>query len=235
LNEERALQMNDKAVDFKNGGGSSLDAGRAFRCKCRVKVGHAGTLDPFATGLLVLAVGKSTKQIDTLMKLDKVYDVQLTLGATSNTDDIDGEIVSTGKSRRITDLEELKRVLTAFVGDMQQIPPVYSAIKVDGKRAYKRARDGEIVEMKPRQVTIRAITNIGYKHPVLSFQAEVSSGTYIRSLARDIGERLGQGAHVSALRRISVGDDSVHDALLMTELNSGSIHQFLKTDKLPLD
>lgn len=181
----------------------------------RPKVGHAGTLDPLATGLLIVLVGDECKNQDKYMKLDKTYEVQLKLGETSTTDDAEGEISKI--SDKIPTKEEVINTIESFIGEIKQVPPIYSAIKVDGKRAYKLAREGSKPEMKPRLVTIHSITNIEYKYPYVSFTTFVSSGTYIRSLVRDIGKELGVGAYMTALRRTQIGNNSVDSAQLIDE------------------
>ncbi len=183
----------------------------------KVKVGHAGTLDPLATGLLIVLIGKATKRQDTFMKLDKVYEVQMRLGQTSTTADEEGE--KTEVSSHKPDLTEVTETVESFVGTIQQVPPVYSAIKINGQRAYKLARAGKTLEIEPRTVTIHSISHIGYDYPVVSFTTNVSSGTYIRSLVADIGEKLGTGAYITELRRVSVGKFTVSEALLPNEID----------------
>lgn len=169
----------------------------------KVKVGHTGTLDPMATGLLVLVLGSYTKKAPQYSKLDKTYEAELTLGFTSTTGDSEGE------KHKISDkkpgADEVKEVLKGFIGQINQTPPVYSAIKVDGQRAYKMARQGKEVKLEPRRVTVYRLEVTEYKYPKLNVVAEVSSGTYIRALAGDIGQKLGTGAYLSALRRTEVG------------------------------
>ncbi|HVS79140.1 MAG TPA: tRNA pseudouridine(55) synthase TruB [Candidatus Saccharimonadales bacterium] len=183
----------------------------------RVKVGHTGTLDPAASGVLVLVVGSYTKRAGEFSKLDKTYEVELTLGAVSSTGDSEGEIAP--KSTQKPSESEIRRVLNTFLGEISQTPPAYSAVKINGRRAYKAARAGEAVKLEPRQVTIYEISNIKYDYPKLSFTASVSSGTYIRSLAADIGQQLGVGAYLSALRRTKVGDFDVADAVVMDNID----------------
>jgi tRNA pseudouridine55 synthase len=182
----------------------------------KIKIGHTGTLDPMATGLLVLVVGSYTKRAGEFSKLDKVYEAELTLGATSTTGDKEGEI--TQKSDEKPDLQQIEKALSQFTGKIQQTPHKYSAIKVDGKRAYKSARAGQEVKIEPREVTIYEITDVNYDYPKLTFTTKVSSGTYIRSLAEDIGEKLGTGAYLSALRRTQVGDFDIKNALILDQL-----------------
>ncbi len=182
-----------------------------------IKVGHIGTLDPMATGLLVILIGReNTKRVPEFMKLDKVYDVELTLGFETDSFDIEGNKIFC--SDRIPDSLEIKRVLTNFVGLSSQRPPSFSALKINGQRAYKLARKGIAVELKERPINIYSITHIKYNYPLLSFRARVSSGTYIRSLGHDIGQSLQTGAYLSSLRRIKIGDFNIKDAQRIQKL-----------------
>ncbi len=175
------------------------------------KVGHIGTLDPLATGLLVLLIGKEyTRRAAELTKLDKTYEVTLTLGQTSTTADGEGEI--TPVSDRVPDKADVMAALDRFRGDIMQTPPIFSAMKVDGKRAYELARAGKEVKLEARPVTIHDIHDVAYEYPIVSFTCDVSSGTYIRSLAVDIGEALGTGAYMSALRRTRISGFSIDEA-----------------------
>lgn len=176
----------------------------------KVKVGHAGTLDPLATGLLIVLVGKATKSQDSFMKQDKIYDVALKLGQTSTTADEEGQ--KTDVSDHQPTLAEVKDAAESFLGTISQIPPAYSAIKVDGQRAYKLARAGKEVKIEPRAVTIHSISDLTYDYPLVSFTANVSSGTYIRSLVTDIGQKLTTGAYMTDLRRTCIGEYKIEDA-----------------------
>ncbi|MDO4220445.1 MAG: tRNA pseudouridine(55) synthase TruB [Candidatus Saccharibacteria bacterium] len=169
----------------------------------KIKVGHTGTLDPFATGLLILLAGKATKKAPELTKLDKVYEATIRLGATSTTGDPEGEITIVDEKPSISG-EQVKETLQKFTGEIEQTPPVFSAIKINGQRAYKLARAGRAVEMPKRKVTIYEIGIIDYKSPFLKIRAHVSSGTYIRTLAGDIGQELGCGAYTTKLRRTKI-------------------------------
>ncbi len=169
-----------------------------------IKVGHTGTLDPFATGLLVLLIGKDyTRRAAEFSKLDKTYEVTMKLGETSTTGDPEGEI-SPAADKKPSETE-FKNALTQFVGTIEQIPPAYSAIKVNGQRAYKLARAGQEVVIEPRKITINRLELVEYAYPEVKFVADVSSGTYIRTLVEDIAKQLGTGAYTTALRRTSVG------------------------------
>lgn len=183
----------------------------------KIKVGHTGTLDPFATGLLVLVLGSYTKRAGEFSKLDKAYEAEMTLGAVSSTGDIEGEI-SQNSAQKPPD-NNVKAVLSTFLGEIEQTPPAYSAVKIGGQRAYKLARQGKEVNIEPRKVKIYEITDVIYDYPKLKFTCKVSSGTYIRSLAADIGEKLHTGAYLSTLRRTSVAGFSVNSALSIDNFN----------------
>jgi tRNA pseudouridine55 synthase len=184
-----------------------------FQSGQKVKVGHTGTLDPFATGLLILVVGPYTKRAAEFSKLDKTYKAELTLGKISTTGDIEGEIRP--KSDKKPTEDEIRAVLSRFLGQISQTPHPYSAVKVGGQRAYKVARAGKTVEIGPRKVTIYSISDVKYAYPKLSFTISVSSGTYIRSLAEDIGEKLGTGAYLLTLRRTKIGRFDLKDAQIL--------------------
>jgi tRNA pseudouridine55 synthase len=182
----------------------------------RPKVGHTGTLDPLATGLLVLTIGKYCKRAQEFSKLDKVYEVEIKLGEISTTGD--GEGNKTKISSQIPSEKQLTQVTEQFIGKIEQTPPIYSAIKVGGKRAYQLAREGKEVKLQPRTVKINSITKLSYEYPFVRFTASVSSGTYIRSLAEDIGKALKTGAYMSSLRRSHVGDFKLAEAHLLKNL-----------------
>lgn len=184
---------------------------RAFKLK-KIKVGHAGTLDPLATGLLVICTGKMTKQIDTFQAQTKEYTGTIVLGSTTPSYDLETDINKTFPTEHITP-ELIKETTKQFVGDIQQYPPIFSAIKKDGKRLYEHARAGSEVKIEPRNITIDAfeITNISGLE--VDFKVVCSKGTYIRSLANDFGKALQSGAHLSALRRTKIGDFNVIDAV----------------------
>lgn len=179
--------------------------------KRQQRVGHAGTLDPFATGLLIILLGDGTKLAGDYLKLDKVYEATFTLGQASSTGDPEGELTQVSDS--VPTVEQVQQVLSSFEGEITQIPPVYSAIKINGQRAYKLAREGKAVDMPTRQVTIHSIELIDYSYPDLKIRAHVGSGTYIRTLGEDIGAALKTGAYCSQLRRTKVGRWSVADAV----------------------
>ncbi|MBC7512565.1 tRNA pseudouridine(55) synthase TruB [Candidatus Saccharibacteria bacterium] len=181
--------------------------------KRQLKVGHAGTLDPFATGLLVILLGDATKRSDEFLKQDKTYEATIVLGATSTTGDPEGELTQVSADEPTE--AAVVTALAAFKGTITQTPPIYSAIKVNGQRAYKLARKGQKVEIPTRQVTIHSIELLEYSYPELTIRTDVSSGTYIRSLAQDIGENLGTGAYCKELRRITIGDKHITNVASM--------------------
>lgn len=183
------------------------------------KVGHTGTLDPLATGLLVLLVGKTyTRQAATMSKHDKTYEVIMKLGATSTTGDEEGQ--KTIVSNRVPNEAEVVTALQRFTGELMQTPPAYSAIKINGQKAYDLARKGKEVNLEPRSVSVYGISDITFSYPFIRFTCHVSGGTYIRSLVQDIGEELKTGAYMTELRRTSVGEFRLSDAI---EIHSDSL------------
>jgi tRNA pseudouridine55 synthase len=184
---------------------------QAFNIK-KIKVGHAGTLDPLATGLLVICTGKMTKQIESFQGQIKEYTGTITLGSTTPSYDLESEINETFPTDHITE-DLIHKTTKQFIGEINQFPPVFSALKKDGKRLYEYARAGEAVEVKSRKITIEAfeITNINGNG--IDFRVVCSKGTYIRSLANDFGKALQSGGHLSALRRTKIGDFNVDNAL----------------------
>lgn len=191
---------------------TSFDVVKKIRGMFRVpKVGHAGTLDPMATGLLILASQSYTKRIDEYQALEKAYEGTLRLGAVTPSYDADTEITEQRSFDHVT-LEMLRAAADTFLGDIQQLPPMYSAVKVGGRRLYDMARKGETVERQPRTVSIMAFEILAYDAPDARFRVRCSKGTYVRTLAHELGERLGCGAHLTALRRTSIGAYAVADA-----------------------
>lgn len=180
------------------------------------KVGHTGTLDPLATGLLVLLIGKEyTRRAGEFSKLDKTYEVTMKLGATSTTGDEEGEKVPVADT--VPEEGAIRQALERFTGEILQVPPIYSAMKVNGQRAYKLAREGKAVELAARPVTIHSSVLTEYAYPYVSFRTDVSSGTYIRSLVEDIGKALGTGAYMSDLRRTRIGSFRLDQAHTVDE------------------
>ena len=195
----------------KPAGITSHDVVDIVRKKTGVRrVGHTGTLDPFAEGLLIVLVGREeTKKQSEYLKLDKEYIATIHLGAESDTGDKTGKIKDL-HSKPI-DLKDIKEVLTTFTGEIEQMPPEYSAIKIRGKKAYELAREGKKVELTSRKITIHSIEIMDYAWPMLTIKTHVSSGTYIRALARDIGKALGTGAYVEKLARTKIGEYTLDD------------------------
>ena len=187
----------------------------------RVKTGHAGTLDPLATGVLILCTGKATKRIDELQRHTKEYTATLQIGATTPSYDMEHEVDNTYPTEHIT-RELILSTLPKFIGTIQQVPPAYSACKVDGKRAYELKRKGKEVELKPKTLQIDEIELTAFSPEDMTMQIRVvcGKGTYIRALARDIGEALGSGAYLTALRRTRVGDVRVEDCIKIDDLNN---------------
>lgn len=190
------------------------------------KVGHTGTLDPLATGLLVLLVGNYTKKAPEFSQLDKTYEAIIELGANSSTGDAEGNI--TKISEDPPNLHKIEDIIDDFIGNVTQIPPIHSAIKIDGQRAYKLARAGKKVEMKPRNVVVHNLEIKRYNYPLLEVVAHVSSGTYIRSLAQDIGEKLGSGGYVKELKRTQAGKYLLSDALNLKKISAQTINNHIK-------
>ena len=178
----------------------------------KLKVGHAGTLDPLATGVMILCTGKNTKLIESFQYQTKEYVATIKLGATTPSFDLETEIDAEYPTEHITE-ELVKETLAKFIGEIQQIPPTYSAIKINGKRAYEYARKGDDVELKPKTLVIDEIELLDCKMPEIVVRVVCSKGTYIRALARDIGEALQSGGHLTALRRTRIGDIRVENCL----------------------
>jgi tRNA pseudouridine55 synthase len=177
------------------------------------KVGHAGTLDPLASGVLVVAIGREfTKQIDQIVKTEKEYVATVKLGENSTTDDAEGEKTVVNNELEVS-REQVDESLNKFIGQIDQIPPAFSAIKIGGRKAYDMARKGQVVDMKSRQILIKEIEVIEYKWPVLEIRVVCGSGTYIRSLARDIGKELETGAYLQDLVRTRVGEYKIEDSI----------------------
>lgn len=178
----------------------------------RFKVGHAGTLDPLATGVLLVCTGRATKRIAELQEGMKEYVAEITFGATTPSYDLEKEIDATYPWEHITP-ELIAETLPKFQGHVMQVPPVFSAVKVDGKRAYNYARKGKEVEIKAKPLEIKELEVLNWEAPKLTLRVLCSKGTYIRALARDLGEAMNSGAHLTALRRTRVGDYTINDAM----------------------
>jgi tRNA pseudouridine55 synthase len=191
---------------------SSFDVIRRLRRLTAVrKIGHAGTLDPLASGLMLMLFGTACKQAANFSKLDKRYSAEICLGANSSTGDAEGEL--TAVSERMPTLPEVEAAVRQLTGEIRQVPPVYSAIKINGREAYKRARAGEQVEIPARVVTIFENRLVSYHYPMMKLDTRVSSGTYIRTLAEDLGKILGTGAYLAGLIREDVGKYSIENSI----------------------
>ena len=208
--EEGVVLLVDKPL-----GWTSFDVIRKLRHLIRIrKIGHAGTLDPLATGLLIVCTGKFTKRINQYMAQQKEYTGTITIGATTPTYDLESEPTNFIATDHIT-LAQVQSILPQFTGPIQQIPPAHSAIKVDGKRVYELARKGKEVKLEPRSVHIYSFELLSLQDAQLQFRVVCSTGTYIRSLANDLGQALGCGAYLSSLRRTRIGEFDVAQAQTM--------------------
>lgn len=182
----------------------------------KLKVGHAGTLDPLASGVMIVVTGRATKLIDELQTGVKEYIATIALGATTPSFDLETEIDASYPTEHITE-QRVRETLSRFIGTIQQIPPAYSACKIDGNRAYKMARKGHAVELKPKTLVIDEIELMDFSQTAITIRVVCSKGTYIRALARDIGQALDSGGHLTALRRTRVGDIRIADCLSIDE------------------
>ncbi|MDR1403583.1 MAG: tRNA pseudouridine(55) synthase TruB [Tannerellaceae bacterium] len=212
---------------------TSFDLVNRFRYKLsrklevkKIKVGHAGTLDPLATGVMILCTGKATKRIDEFQYQTKEYVATLKLGETTPSFDLEREVDAVYPTEHIT-CGKVKEVLKQFTGTIQQTPPAFSAVKVNGRRAYKFARKGRDVELKPKTLVIDELELLEYDMPVIKIRAVCSKGTYIRALARDIGQALDSGAHLMALERIRIGEITLDRCM-----NPEDIDSFLDSIKI---
>lgn len=211
---EGAVILIDKELDW-----TSFDVVKKVRNTVKSKVGHAGTLDPMATGLLILCTGKFTRRIEEFQGMDKWYEGTFKIGCITPSYDMETDETGHCSTGHIT-MEKLKGAAQQLTGEIMQIPPAFSAIKVAGERAYEKARSGEDVKLKSRPVTIHSFEITGAEWPEVAFRIQCSKGTYIRSLARDFGEILGVGAYLTSLRRTAIGELSVKKAV--------TIDQFVK-------
>lgn len=210
--EEGQVLLVDKPLEW-----TSFDVVRKIRNLLRIKkVGHAGTLDPLATGLLILCTGRFTKKINEYMAQEKEYTGDLTLGAVTPTYDLESKPENFKDISLITD-DKIINAATQFTGEIMQVPPAHSAIKIDGKRVYELARQGKEVKIEPRKIVIKEFAITTIEMPVVSFRVVCSTGTYIRSLANDFGAALGCGAYLSSLCRTRIGESKLEDAMSMKE------------------
>lgn len=217
----------------KDAGMTSFDVVHAVRkLSGEKKVGHAGTLDPLATGLLLVAVGEATKLLEYLVGCDKEYEVMAKFGEISDTYDADGKIEFV--SDEVFSKSDVSHLIEQnFLGKIEQVPPKYSAIKLKGKKAYELARQGVEFEIKAREVTIKKFEFVNFDWPFATFRIACSSGTYIRSLIHDLGQKLGCGAYVTELRRTKIDDFSVKDAVKLEVLSKNFEQYFLPVEKMP--
>lgn len=197
---------------------TSFDVVNKIRFKLKTKkVGHAGTLDPLATGLLIICTGKMTKRIDEYQAQEKEYTGKFVLGQSTSSHDLETAVSVTQDVSHIND-QQIVEAAKGFTGMIQQIPPMHSAIKVDGKRAYELARKGKVAELKPREVFIKEFEIVSFEKPVVKFKIICSKGTYIRSIARDFGHALGTVAYLSELCRTRIGEFKLEDALNLDQI-----------------
>jgi tRNA pseudouridine55 synthase len=200
-----------------------------FKKRTKKKVGHGGTLDPLAEGLLILGIGEYTKELNKFLKESiKTYIAEIILGARSTTYDREGKITQTHADWTQTHADKIEKILSSFIGEIEQLPPPFSAVKIKGKPAYLLARKGKKVELKPRKVKIYEIRILDYNWPVLKIETTVSSGTYIRSLANDIGEKLGCGGYLNDLKRVRINEFKVEQALTFEDIENNFLEFYAK-------
>ena len=222
-NSPSTQNINGILVINKPASWTSFDVVAKMRNNFNIKkVGHTGTLDPMARGVLVLCLGKATKLIEYMVKDEKEYFAEITLGANSNTDDAEGEIVAVKDPKKPTQ-EEIENTLEQFMGTIDQIPPQFSAKKIKGQKAYELARKGKTVDLKPVKITIHSIKLVEYKWPIIKVHIHCGSGTYVRAIARDIGKKLECGGHLSLITRTRVGPYALDQACILEAVNEGSI------------
>ena len=183
------------------------------------KIGHAGTLDPMATGLLVMLIGKATRISQYLMSVDKAYEGEATLGVVTDSQDAEGEVLTTMPVPELTEAQ-VREAIKGFLGDQYQTPPMHSAIKIDGVPLYKMARKGEEVEREPRFIRVMAFDLLSFTPPRLTFRLLCTKGTYVRTIAHDLGQKLGCGAHLSALRRTGSGKFDIAQCLTLEAIEA---------------
>lgn len=183
------------------------------------RIGHAGTLDPMATGVLVVLLGKATKASQYLMSLDKEYTGTIKLGSVTNTQDAEGEVLESRPVPSLTEAE-VKATMATFVGDQYQLPPMFSAIKIDGVPLYKQARKGEEVEREPRFIRVSSFDMTRFASPEIDFVLRCTKGTYVRTVAHDLGQKIGCGAHLSSLRRTATGKFTISQCLTIEQIQA---------------
>jgi len=210
----------------KPAGMTSHDVVNAVRRKLKMRrVGHAGTLDPLATGVLIILLGKSTKLFDKFSSFDKGYQATLTLGLTTTTADIEGKILKRLPYDHVT-RDQTQEVLRKFVGEIEQVPPMVSAVKFQGKRLYQLARKGLEVQREPRRIKIDSLNLENFSLPYVSFSVECSKGTYVRKLGEDIGELLGCGACISQIKRTRVGPFGIENSIALESVDESHIRNW---------
>jgi len=215
VKELEGVLLVDKPTDH-----TSHDVVARLRRKLNMKrIGHAGTLDPMATGLLIMLIGKATRISQYLISLDKEYEGTITLGSTTDSQDADGEVVETRPVPPLTE-DEVRTAMNAFLGDQYQMPPMYSAIKIGGVPLYKSARKGEDVVREPRFIRVMSFDLTRFAPPQLDFRLRSSKGTYVRTIAHDLGQKLGCGAHLSALRRTATDRFNISQALTLDAIEA---------------
>jgi len=207
---------------------TSHDVVYHLRRKLQIKkIGHAGTLDPMATGVLVMLIGKATRISQYLMSVDKVYEGEATLGVVTDSQDAEGEVMSTQPVPELTEAR-VREVMKGFLGDQYQTPPMHSAIKIGGVPLYKLARKGEEVEREPRFIRIAAFNLLSFATPKITFDLHCTKGTYVRTVAADLGQKLGCGAHLSALRRTGSGKFTIGQCLPLEQIEALSLPEIQK-------
>ena len=207
---------------------TSHDVVYHLRRKLQIKkIGHAGTLDPMATGVLVMLIGKATRISQYLMSVDKVYEGEATLGVVTDSQDAEGEVMSTQPVPELTEAR-VREVMKGFLGDQYQTPPMHSAIKIGGVPLYKLARKGEEVEREPRFIRIAAFNLLSFATPKITFDLHCTMGTYVRTVASDLGQKLGCGAHLSALRRTGSGKFTIGQCMPLEQIEALSLPEIQK-------
>jgi tRNA pseudouridine55 synthase len=212
----------------KPGAHTSHDVVARLRRKLNMKrIGHAGTLDPMATGLMILLIGKATRISQYLISLDKEYEGTIELGKVTDSQDADGEVLETRPVPPLTEAE-VRTAMQGFIGDQYQTPPMYSAIKIDGVPLYKSARKGEEVEREPRFIRVMSFDLLRFASPHIDFRLQCTKGTYVRTIAHDLGGRLGCGAHLAALRRTATQNFHISQALTLDQIEALSLPEIEK-------
>jgi len=212
----------------KPGAHTSHDVVARLRRKLNMKrIGHAGTLDPMATGLMILLIGKATRISQYLISLDKEYEGTIELGKVTDSQDADGEVLETRPVPPLTEAE-VRTTMQGFIGDQYQTPPMYSAIKIDGVPLYKSARKGEEVEREPRFIRVMSFDLLRFASPHIDFRLQCTKGTYVRTIAHDLGGRLGCGAHLAALRRTATQNFHISQALTLDQIEALSLPEIEK-------